>query len=77
MRVVAVTRANIGRVERWRGVRSGIRTYLQALLDGEWVQVVETRSDPDCLPPRALRLKSGEYTWTSGDRRRPNADRAQ
>lgn len=75
-RVVAVTRANFGRVERWRGVRSGIRTYLQALLDGEWVQVVETRSDPDCLPPRALRRTSGEYAWTPGDGRRPNADRA-
>ena len=62
-RVVAITRANIGRVQRWRGVRSGIRTYLQALVDGEWCQVVETRSDPECLPPRRQRLRAGEYTW--------------
>ena len=62
--VVAVTRANAGRVVRWRGVRSGIRTYLQALVDGEWRQVVETRSDPECLPPRALRLRAGEFAWT-------------
>jgi hypothetical protein len=62
-RVLAVTRANAGRVVRWRGVRSGIRTYLQALVDGEWVQVVETRSDPECLPPRALRRTMGEYAW--------------
>lgn len=69
MRVVVVTRANVGRVIRWRGVRSGIRTYLQALVDGEWRQVIETRSDPDCLPPRALRLKPGEYSWTPGRQR--------
>ncbi len=62
-RVVAITRANIERVARWRGVRSGIRTYLHALIDGEWRQVVETRSDPACLPPRAMRLRAGEYTW--------------
>jgi hypothetical protein len=62
-RVVAITRANVGRVQRWRGVRSGIRTYLQALVDGEWCQVVETRSDPECLPPRTLRLRAGEYVW--------------
>jgi hypothetical protein len=68
-RVVAITRANIGRVQRWRGVRSGIRTYLQALVDGEWRQVVETRSDPECLPPRTQRLRAGEYAWTSSRRR--------
>jgi len=62
-RVVAITRENIGRVARWRGVRSGIRTYLQALVDGEWCQVIETRSDPECLPPRAMRLRAGEYAW--------------
>ncbi|MBP1779776.1 MAG: hypothetical protein H6Q86_5787 [candidate division NC10 bacterium] len=62
-RVVAITRANLGGVQRWRGVRSGIRTYLQALVDGEWCQVVETRSDPECLPPRRQRLRAGEYTW--------------
>ena len=76
VRVLAVTRANAGRVVRWRGVRSGIRTYLQALVDGAWVQVVETRSDPDCLPPRALRRTSGEYAWSPGDRRPPTDDRA-
>ncbi len=62
-RVMAITRANVGRVQRWRGLRSGIRTYLQALVDGEWCQVVETRSDPECLPPRTLRLRAGEYAW--------------
>lgn len=68
MRVVAVTRANVGRVQRWRGVRSGIRTYLQALVDGGWCQVVETRSDPECLPPRTQRLRAGEYVWTPARR---------
>ena len=62
--VVAITPANVGRVQRWRGVRSGIRTYLQALVDGEWCQVVETRSDPECLPPRAMRHRAGEFVWT-------------
>ena len=62
--VVVVTQDNIGRVTRWRGVRSGIRTYLEAAIDGTWYQVVETRSDPDCLPPRALRRRAGEYVWT-------------
>ncbi len=64
MKVVAVTRENIGRVARWRGERSGIRTYLQALIQGEWCQVVETRSDPGCLPPRRLRLRGGEFDWS-------------
>jgi len=32
-------------------------------VDGEWCQVVETRSDPECLPPRRQRLRAGEYTW--------------
>lgn len=68
-RVVAITRANVGRVQRWRGVRSGIRTYLQARVDGEWCQVVETRSDPECLPPRTQRLRAGEYTWAPSRRR--------
>ncbi len=63
MDVVAITRANVGRVTRWRGERSGIRTYLKALIEGEWCQVVETRSDPDCLPPRRLRLQAGEFQW--------------
>ena len=77
VRVVAITRANAGTVQRWRGVRSGIRTYLQALIDGEWCQVVETRSDPDCLPPRSLRLKAGEYVWAPPALRRapPGAER--
>jgi hypothetical protein len=66
MNVVIITPANVGRVTRWRGERSGTRTYLQALLDGEWCQVVVTRSDPACLPPRSLRLKAGEYTWSPG-----------
>ena len=61
--VVAITQANVGRVTRWRGVRSGIRTYLQALVDGAWCQVVETRSDPDYLPPRAMRHRAGEFAW--------------
>jgi hypothetical protein len=68
-RVVAITRADAGRVQRWRGVRSGIRTYLQVLVDGEWCQVVETRSDPECLPPRTQRLRAGEYTWAPSRRR--------
>ncbi len=63
MRVVLITRANVGRVTRWRGERSGTRTYLQALIEGEWCQVVETRSDPDCLPPRRLRLQAGDFAW--------------
>jgi hypothetical protein len=69
MKVVIVNRENVGRVSRWRGERSGTHTYLQALLDGEWCQVVVTRSDPACLPPRSLRLKAGEYVW-----RPPRAD---
>lgn len=69
MRVVAITRENVGRITRWRGERSGIRTFLQAELDGEWCQVVETRSDPGCLPPRAVRLRSGEYAWAPHPRR--------
>ena len=64
MNVVAITRSNVGRVARWRGERSGTRTYLQALINGEWCQVVETRSDPGCLPPRRLRRKAGEYAWS-------------
>ena len=65
MNVVIITRANVGRVTRWRGERSGTHTYLQALLDEEWCQVVVTRSDPPCLPPRSLRLKVGEYMWSA------------
>lgn len=64
MKVVAVTRENVGRVARWRGERSGTRTYLQALIADEWCQVVETRSDPACLPPRRLRLRGGEFAWS-------------
>lgn len=64
MNVVTITRENVGRVTRWRGQRSGIRTFLQALIDAEWCQVVETRSDPGCLPPRRLRLRAGEYEWS-------------
>ena len=63
MRVVAVTRENVGGVIRWRGERSGTRRYLQAFIDGEWCQVVETRSDPACLPPRSQRSRTGEYVW--------------
>jgi hypothetical protein len=62
--VIAVTAANVGRVERWRGVRSGVRTYLEAFVGGGWRQVVETRSDPGCLPPRGLRLRAVEYVWS-------------
>ena len=61
--VVVITADNIGRVARWRGVRSGTRTYLEASIDGTWFQVVETRSDPDCLPPRGLRRRAGEFLW--------------
>jgi hypothetical protein len=75
-RVVAVTQRNQGRVTRWRGVRSGIRTYLQALIDGEWCQVVETRSDPECLPPRALRLRAGEYVWIPAGQRAQDEKRS-
>ncbi len=74
--VVAITRANLGRVQRWRGVRSGIRTYLQALVDGEWCQVVETRSDPECLPPRTQRLRAGEYAWAPSRRRSLDEEKA-
>jgi len=63
MKVVTITRENVARVSRWRGERSGTHTYLQALIDGEWCQVVVTRSEPECLPPRSLRLKAGEYIW--------------
>lgn len=66
MKVVTITRANVERVSRWRGERSGTRTYLQALIGGDWCQVVETRSDPGCLPPRSLRKKAGEYVWIPG-----------
>ncbi len=73
MRVVAIGRDNVAQVLRWRGVRSGTRRYLQAFLEGEWCQVVETRSDPDCLPPRSQRARAGEYAWqppgaAAGDR---------
>jgi hypothetical protein len=64
MRVVMISRANVGHVTRWRGERSGTRTYLQALIGGEWCQVVETRSEPECLPPRRLRLRGGEFEWS-------------
>ncbi len=64
MNVVIITRENVGRVTRWRGERSGTHTYLHAFLDGEWCQVVVTRSDPGCLPPRSLRVKVGEYIWS-------------
>lgn len=64
MNVVTITQANVGLVARWRGERSGTRTYLQAFIGGEWCQVVETRSDPGCLPPRSLRRKAGEYVWS-------------
>jgi len=63
MKVVAITRASVGRVARWRGERSGTRVYLHALVDGEWCQVVETRSDPGCLPPRRSRIRGGEFEW--------------
>lgn len=63
MKVVIITRANAGQVARWRGEREGTHTYLQAFLDGEWCQVVVTRSDPACLPPRSLRMRAGEYVW--------------
>jgi hypothetical protein len=63
MKVVIITRGNVGHVVRWRGEREGTHTYLQAFLDGQWCQVVVTRSDPACLPPRSLRLKAGEYNW--------------
>ena len=69
MKVVAVTRENFGAVARWRGTRSGIRTFLHVLIEGEWCQVVETRSDPGCLPPRGLRRKTGEYVWNPTGRR--------
>jgi len=76
-RVLAVTRANVGRVQRWRGVRSGIRSYLQALVDGTWFQVVETRSDPECLPPRRQRLREGEYSWAPSRRRTLDEEEAR
>jgi hypothetical protein len=68
MKVVTITRENVGRVTRWRGERSGTHTYLQVLIDGEWCQVVITRSEPGCLPPRSLRFRAGEYTWRPGRR---------
>ena len=63
MKVVIITQANVGQVARWRGEREGTHTYLQAFLDGEWCQVVVTRSEPACLPPRSLRMKASEYLW--------------
>jgi hypothetical protein len=63
MKVVIITRENAGQVARWRGEREGTHTYLQVFLDGEWCQVVVTRSDPACLPPRSLRMRAGEYVW--------------
>ena len=69
MKVVAITSRNVGSVARWRGTRCGIRTFLHALIEGEWCQVVETRSDPECLPPRALRRKAGEYPWSPAGQR--------
>ena len=69
LKVVVITCENVGSVTRWRGARSGIRTFLHALIKGEWCQVVETRSEPGCLPPRALRRKVGEYAWTPVARR--------
>ncbi len=71
MRVVTITRANVGQVDRWRGERSGIRIYLHALVGGEWCQVVETRSDPDCLPPRRVRVRGGEFEWLPPGVQRP------
>lgn len=68
MDVVAITRVNVGRVSRWRGERSATHMYLQAMIGGEWCQVVVTRSDPACLPPRSLRTKVGEFTWRPGRR---------
>jgi len=70
MKVVVITRENVGSVARWRGARSGIRTFLHAFIEREWCQVVETRSDPGCLPPRALRRKVGEYSWCPTGQRR-------
>lgn len=62
-RVVILTLENIGRVERWRVDRQGTLNFLHAFLDGDWYQVVVTRSDPACIPPRALRMRPGEFTW--------------
>jgi len=76
-RVVAITRTNVARVRRWRGVRSGTRTYLQALVEGDWCQVVETRSDPECLPPRTQRRKAGEYAWAPAGRRGVDSENAK
>jgi len=45
MNVVIITPENVGRVRGWRGERSGTHTYLQALLDEEWCQVVVMRWD--------------------------------
>ncbi len=62
-RVVILTGENIGRVERWRVDRQGTLNFLHAYLGGAWYQVVVTRSDPACIPPRALRMRPGEFTW--------------
>lgn len=62
-KVVALTKENIGRVVRWRVDRDGTHDYLQALIDDEWCQVIITRSDPACIPPRALRHRPGEFAW--------------
>ena len=62
--VIVITLANVGKVTRWRGIRNGTRTFLEAAIDGAWFQVVETRSDPGCLPPRAMRRRAGEYIWS-------------
>jgi hypothetical protein len=69
-RVVILTAENMGRVERWRVDRQGTLNFLHAYLDGDWYQVVVTRSDPACIPPRALRMRPGEFTWRP---RRPSS----
>lgn len=71
MQVVAITRENIGKVVRWRIERSGTHSYLHAFMDGEWCQVVVTRSDPACIPPRQLRHRAGEFTWHPGGPGKP------
>jgi hypothetical protein len=62
-RIVVVMPENIGQVERWRVDRQGTLNFLHAFLAGAWYQVVITRSDPGCIPPRALRMRPGEFAW--------------
>jgi len=56
-----------------RGLRSGTHTYLQAMLDGEWCQVVVTRSDPLCCLRAAFASKRESMSGVRGSRGKRDA----